>query len=260
MASKILVAFFVGATLCAGGFAWYTRHDADQRIADANAADEKCEGSLAACTKARDEEKDASASAADALDASRAELAELRQQREESEKRLAAYKSLTEKFKKMIDSGKLQVVLRHGRMVVKLPAGILFASGSAELSKEGKEALREVAGVLKQVPDRRLMVAGHTDNVPVVQPSPFKNNLELSTARALTVADQLVQSGLPATRLVAAGYAEHEPVRENSSEAGRHENRRIEIVLLPNVTELPPDVVDASAPAAADAGDAGKAK
>jgi chemotaxis protein MotB len=196
---------------------------------------------------------------AEHLDASRGELAELRAQHEEAEKRVAALKSLTDKFRKMIDSGKLQVVLRHGRMVVKLPAGILFASGSADVSKEGKDALREVAAVLKQVPDRRLMVAGHTDNVPVVQPSPFKNNLELSTARALTVAEQLIASGLPPGRLVAAGYAEHEPVRENSTEPGRHENRRIEIVLLPNVTELPMDLVDAGA-RDADAGDAATKK
>jgi chemotaxis protein MotB len=97
------------------------------------------------------------------------------------------------------------------------------------------------------------MVAGHTDNFPLIQPSPFKNNLELSTSRALTVAEQLVASGIPSARLVAAGYAEHEPVRENTTEAGRHENRRIEIVLLPNVSELPLDILDAAAPT-----DAGK--
>jgi chemotaxis protein MotB len=67
------------------------------------------------------------------------------------------------------------------------------------------------------------------------------------------VADQLVASGLPAARLVAAGYAEHEPVRENTTEAGRHENRRIEIVLLPNVTELPIDLDAGVRDAAADA-------
>jgi chemotaxis protein MotB len=96
------------------------------------------------------------------------------------------------------------------------------------------------------------MVAGHTDNVPVTPPSPFKNNLELSTARALTVATQLVSAGMNASRLVAAGYSEFEPVRENTTEAGRQENRRIEIVLLPNIAELPPTpgLEDAGAPAA----------
>ncbi len=256
---RIVTGFLGGAAVAAGAYAWHVRTDADRRIHDVTSAEHGCQDSLAACTKEHAAEKDARESAAEALDASRGELAELRAQHEEAEKRVAALKSLTEKFRKMIDSGKLQVVLRHGRMVVKLPAGILFASGSADVSKEGKDALREVAAVLKQVPDRRLMVAGHTDNVPVVQPSAFKNNLELSTARALTVAEQLIASGLPPGRLVAAGYAEHEPVRENSTEPGRHENRRIEIVLLPNVTELPMDLVDAGAKDA-DTGDAGTKK
>jgi chemotaxis protein MotB len=149
----------------------------------------------------------------------------------------------------MIDSGKLQVTLKHGRMVVKLPAGVLFASGSAELSKEGQTALSEVASILKQLHDRRFMVAGHTDNVPVGPPSPFKNNLELSTARALTVVAQLVSAGMNPARLVAAGYADHEPEHPNATEAGRQENRRIEIVLLPNLAELPPvPELDAGAP------------
>lgn len=235
------VAVVFGAT--AGGYA-YTRESAARRaLDDARTKTTACETQLGECTTTRDQERTgkerATAEAAASLSASRAELDELRAEHAESEKRLAAFKALTEKFRKMIDSGRLQVELRHGRMVVKLPAGVLFASGSAELSKDGKDALRDVATILKQVNDRRFMVAGHTDNVPVVPPSPFKNNLELSTSRALTVAEHLVASGMTPARLVAAGYGEHEPVRENGSEAGRRVNRRIEIVLLPHVTELP---------------------
>lgn len=241
---RIFTGFLLGGAAAAGAYAYYVRADATRRVEEISAAEHTCQASLGECKNAREGDQDAQASMLDQLDASRAELAELRTQREEAEKRVAALKSLTDKFRKMIDSGKLTVILRHGRMVVKLPAGILFESGKAEISKEGKDALREVAQVLKQVADRRLMVAGHTDNFPLMQPSPFKNNLELSTERALVVAEQLIASGLPAARLVAAGYAEHEPVRENTTEAGRHENRRIEIVLLPNVTELPADILD----------------
>jgi chemotaxis protein MotB len=242
---RIFTGFCLGGAVAAGAYAYFVRADATKRVQEISASEHTCQDSLSECKKAREGVEDAQASVLDQLDASRGELAELRAQREEAEKRVAALKSLTDKFRKMIDSGKLQVVLRHGRMVVKLPAGVLFESGKAEISKEGKDALREVAQVLRQVPDRRLMVAGHTDNFPLVGTSPFKSNLELSTERALTVAQQLIASGIPAARLVAAGYAEHEPVRENSSEAGRHENRRIEIILLPNVTELPFDVSDA---------------
>jgi chemotaxis protein MotB len=122
-------------------------------------------------------------------------------------------------------------------MIVKLPAEILFASGSAQLSEAGHAPLKELAGVLKQFPDRRFMVAGHTDNVPI-GPSNFKSNWELSTARAVTVTEFLASSGVNPSRLTAAGYSEYDPIRPNATEAGRSENRRIEIVLLPNVNEI----------------------
>jgi chemotaxis protein MotB len=179
------------------------------------------------------------------LEASQSELDALRAQRAETDKRLEALKALTDKFRKMIDSGQLQVILRHGRMVVKLPAGVLFASGSADVSKDGKAALVEVAAILKQMPDRRFMVAGHTDNVPVPPTSQFKNNLQLSTSRALNVTEQLIASGMNPAHVSASGYSEYEPVRENTTDAGRQENRRIEIVLLPNLEELPPSPGDA---------------
>jgi chemotaxis protein MotB len=247
------------AAVGAGGAAWKMRTDDQQRINEQHAVADTCTKQLASCNGERATGEKAANAAAASLNASRAELDELRVEHAEAEKRLAAFKALTEQFRKMIDSGKLQIVLRHGRMVVKLPAGVLFASGSAELSKEGKDALREVAAILRKVVDRRFMVAGHTDNMPLMPqpavaggPAPFKNNLELSTARALTVAQQLTASGMSPTRLIAAGYSEYEPVRENSTEAGRQENRRIEIVLMPNVTEVP-DLLgrsDAGAPEA----------
>lgn len=229
----------MAAGTAAGGYGYYEKKQADALRAHGNT----CDAQLGECRTARDAEREATekaiAEGAATLDASRNELEELRVEHAEAEKRLEAFRSLTERFRKMIDSGKLQVILRNGRMVVKLPAGVLFDSGSAELSKEGKDALREVALILRQMRDRRFMVAGHTDNVPIGTPSAFKNNLDLSTSRALVVAQHLVASGMSASRLVAAGYGEHEPVQRNNSEQGRHENRRIEIVLLPNVIELP---------------------
>ncbi|MEO8873983.1 MAG: OmpA family protein [Polyangiaceae bacterium] len=188
------------------------------------------------------------------LVATQAELDEVRHQKEDADARLAVFKSITEKFRKMIDAGKLKVEMRHGRMVVKLPAGVLFPSGRADLSKDGQNALTDVAHILKQFPDRRFEVAGHTDNVPVGPPSPFKNNLELSTARALTVASYLLGVGMNPAKLSAAAYSEYQPIASNAHEAGRQENRRIEIVLLPNLSELPPSPDDA------DAGAGGNAK
>ncbi len=138
--------------------------------------------------------------------------------------------------------------MRHGRMVVKLPASVLFPSGSAELSKDGFGAVAAVAHILRQFPDRQFEVAGHTDAIAVSPTSPFKTNLELSAARAVTVAQALEKGGMNAAHLSAAGYAEFQPVASNRSEAGRQENRRIEIVLVPNLAELSALDSDAGAP------------
>jgi chemotaxis protein MotB len=172
------------------------------------------------------------------MSATQKELEELRKRNAEAEKRLAAFKALTARFQKMIDSGKLKVGFRNGLMIVKLPAGILFASGKADLSKEGEVALTEVAGVLAELKDRRYLITGHTDNVPLSR-GRFKDNWELSLARAMVVARWLMTKGLPPTQIAAAGYAEFDPVKENTTEEGKQENRRIEIVLMPNIEELP---------------------
>jgi chemotaxis protein MotB len=263
-AFALVVALGVGALAAHVYNVKVPRAQLERSSADTNAKLADCAKQRDEAAQARDANQRSAAESAQMLEASRTELDELRHEKEDTEKRLAVFKSITEKFRKMIDSGKLQVVIRHGRMIVKLAASVLFPSGSADLSKGGQTALTEVAHILKQVPDRRFEVAGHTDNVPVGPPSPFKSNLELSTARALTVANFLIGAGMSASRLSAAGYAEFQPVASNGREAGRQENRRIEIVLLPNLSELPampgdaPDAgapaPTASVPAAADAG------
>jgi chemotaxis protein MotB len=170
--------------------------------------------------------------------ASEAELAELRRQKDAAEKRIAAYKALQDKFRALVDTGKLQVVFRNGQMTLKLPSGILFPSGSADLSKEGQTALADVVNVLMQFKDRRFMVAGHTDNQPI-KTHEFPNNWYLSTARANSVVQFMIKQGFPAKSLGAAGYGEFDPVASNDSEQTREQNRRIEIILVPNLEELP---------------------
>jgi chemotaxis protein MotB len=171
-------------------------------------------------------------------EATEKELAELRRQKEAAEKRIAAYKVLQDKFRALVDTGKLQVVFRNGQMTLKLPSGILFPSGSADLSKDGQTALAEVVKVLMQFKDRRFMVAGHTDDKPI-KTAQFKNNWYLSTARANSVVQFMIKQGFPARSLGATGYGEFDPVAKNDSEASREQNRRIEIILVPNLEELP---------------------
>jgi chemotaxis protein MotB len=187
-------------------------------------------------------EREASARAAKLaadMQATEAELLELRKQREAAEKRLAAFRELTEKFRSLVDTGKLKVSFRSGQMVLELPSGVLFSSGQAKLSKGGEAALQEILDVLNEFKDRRFLIAGHTDNIPV-KSRKFKNNWLLSTARAVSVVTYMTdKSGFAAANLAAAGYGEFAPVADNSTEDGRAKNRRIEIILVPDLSELP---------------------
>jgi chemotaxis protein MotB len=173
------------------------------------------------------------------LSATLEELTALRAQRVEAEKRLEAVAKIQAQFAKMIDTGELKVTARRGGLVVELPAEVLFRSGSAELSEKGQLSVLEVGFILKQLPDRHFLVVGHTDNVPLKNTA-FTDNWELSTARALTVTHVLVKAGMKPESLLAAGAGEHDPVQSNASAAGRQRNRRIEIQLMPAITELPP--------------------
>ncbi len=167
---------------------------------------------------------------------------DLKVQSREQAALLAEFKGLTGKFQRMIDSGKLDVVFRRGKMVVKLPESILFPSGSADLSNDGKSAIAEVAAILRQMGGRRFTVAGHTDNIPVGS-GKFDNNWELSAQRAVKVTELLIDKGVPAPNLVAAGYGPYDPIASNSTGTGRQRNRRIEIILEPNLRPLPGDAL-----------------
>ncbi len=166
-------------------------------------------------------------------------LAELRKRKEETEARVAEFKTLLDKFKTLIDAGKLKVRMREGRMVVELATDILFPSGSANLSKEGKAAIVEVSGLLQGIGGRKFQIEGHTDNVPLSGKGGWKTNWELASARALTVLHTMTEAGLPAERISAASYGDSMPAVPNDSPANKAANRRIEIVLVPDLSSLP---------------------
>ena len=176
------------------------------------------------------------------LSASVEELATLRAQRAEAEKRLAAMADIQKQFAEMIGAGQLAVTARRGSLVLSLPSEVLFASGSADVSEKGTFAVIEIGIILKKLDDRRFMVLGHTDDVPL-KGSTYKDNWELSTARALNVTRTLVKAGMDPRNLVPAGVGEHDPLGKD-----RAKNRRIEIVLLPAISELPPLPELAAAP------------
>ncbi len=175
---------------------------------------------------------------ADDLAATKEREARLRREQEAQRARMAKYRKVIEKFQKLVSSGKLKIRIVRGRMVVEMASNILFPSGKAKLHELGEDALGELAGILRTIHDRDFQVAGHTDNVPM-RSGRFRSNWELSTARSVTVVKFLQEAGVNPQRLSASGYAEYQPAASNDTEEGKAENRRIEIVLMPNLDELP---------------------
>jgi chemotaxis protein MotB len=119
---------------------------------------------------------------------------------------------------------------------------VLFAQGQAEIGSQGEEQLAKLAITLTDIAQKIpgdinwiLQVDGHTDNVPI-RAGRYADNWDLSTERALSVVRYLNQQGLPASRLAAAGYGEHQPLDASDSDNARRKNRRIEIKITQRVT------------------------
>ncbi len=167
------------------------------------------------------------------------ELAAAQAREQANEARLASLRRMAMAFREMVAAGQLRVRIVRGNMVVELPDGVLFDSGRAELREAANTTLEGVAQVLGTVPNRNFLVAGHTDNIPVGRRSRYESNWELSAARGVAVVRFLAEHGMSADRLAAAGYADTQPVASNSTDEGRAQNRRIEIIVLPNMDELP---------------------
>jgi chemotaxis protein MotB len=157
------------------------------------------------------------------------------------------FELLRAKLQKLTELG-LKVEIRRNRMVIRLPGDVLFASGDDKLSKEGDKVVDAVAEVIrndKQLSGRYFQVAGHTDNKPL-KGGRFGDNWGLSAMRARQVLLYLVApvgtkeggGGLSQDRLHAAGYGDTDPVAKNDADDGRKQNRRVELVLMPDVEEM----------------------
>lgn len=157
------------------------------------------------------------------------------------------FELLQTKLQKLTQLG-LKVEVRNNRMLIQLPGDVLFDSGADKLKAEGQKILMQVAEVIRTDADlskRRFQVAGHTDAKPLVG-GQFKDNWGLSTMRARSVLILLtskpdkdgIGGGLSPANWSAAGYADTDPVADNASEEGRKKNRRVELVVQPDVEEM----------------------
>lgn len=179
------------------------------------------------------------------LEEMQAALAEYKKRAEALEKIKARYEELRSKLKKLTDLG-LKVEIRHNRMVIRLPGDVLYESGSDKLRDEGKKVISAVAEVIRKdatLRRRFFQIAGHTDNIPL-KGGKFMDNWGLSAMRARAVLIFLTEppekggGGLDVKMLHAAGYGDTDPVASNEAPDGRTQNRRVELVLIPDMEEM----------------------
>jgi chemotaxis protein MotB len=146
---------------------------------------------------------------------------------------------LEEKLGAEINDKQIKLQMMEKGLVITVVGDLLFDSGKAKIRPEAFGLLTKVSAILKDnMAQFNVGIEGHTDNVPIKQ-SGWKSNWELSTARALSVLHYLANDqGIQPERLSAIGYGEYRPLASSVTLDGRKQNRRVEIVILPNITKV----------------------
>jgi chemotaxis protein MotB len=140
-----------------------------------------------------------------------------------------AQRGLVRALRPEIEKGDITVDLNSERLMINLASSYLFGSGQDELKPAGADALKHVGAVLKDFPEYKVAVDGHTDNVPIqgALQKRFPTNKELSQSRAASAAMALTKGGL--RTVMTHGYADTRPVESNMTASGRAKNRRVEV-------------------------------
>ncbi len=142
-----------------------------------------------------------------------------------------------------ISSGEVEIETRGRKIIVRIKERGSFVSGSADLASEYREVLRNVGNVLVKQPGA-ISIQGHTDNFPI-NTSRFRSNWDLSSARASSVAMELLSSGrLSPARMAVTGLADTRPLVPNDSSENRALNRRVELVIQQGLGEVEQADVD----------------
>ena len=163
---------------------------------------------------------------------------------EQEVNRLSGLKAELENKLKGIEGVSLSMEERG--LVITFLDEILFDSGKEKIRSEAFPALDKVASVItSKAADLNVGIEGHTDNEPIKY-SGWKTNWELSTARSTSVLHYLLEKGVLPEKLAAIGYGEYRPVDSNDTPEGRRKNRRVEIVILPELKKVPTGTKGAS--------------
>ncbi|HDI83031.1 MAG TPA: hypothetical protein ENF18_04485 [candidate division WOR-3 bacterium] len=161
------------------------------------------------------------------------ELGRLKEMVKQTEKKDTTAIPIKEEFKELLEG--IDITGTDEQLKIILPGKKLFPPGSVEISKEGKELLRQLGNILKRLKNRRILIEGHTDNSRIsgTLKKKYPTNWELSAARAVKVVRFLIEEvGIDPKRVAAIAYGEYHPIADNSTSEGRAKNRRIVVTLL----------------------------
>jgi chemotaxis protein MotB len=143
----------------------------------------------------------------------------------------ALRRELEQALAKEIGQGEISIRDSSQGLVISLQEIGFFESGSADMKAKSQSAISNIAALLSQR-QYSIRIEGHTDNIPIHNLQ-FHSNWELSTARAIEMVQQLITRYQFAPELLsAAGYAQYHPVASNETEAGRAQNRRVDIIIV----------------------------
>jgi chemotaxis protein MotB len=136
----------------------------------------------------------------------------------------------------VLKTNDLRLTIDRRGLVLSIPEAGAFPAGSAEISAGANNVIGRISNALARLPNA-VRIEGHTDGTPI-HTARFASNWELSTARATSVVEYLIErGGIAPARLSAAGYAEFHPVADNQDAATRFRNRRVDIIILNNATQ-----------------------
>ncbi len=162
-----------------------------------------------------------------------AKLTRIRELEAVAARQKAVFDQLTKALDALVKSGKLTVSIVRGQFTVQMSEKILFDSGRYAIKPEAEETLTDLTNILRSVANRRFQVVGHTDT-----DGSADFNWKLSSNRSRAVTTYMIEQGMPPERLTFAGAGEYQPNVPNDSPEQKAQNRRIEIVLVPDLEEL----------------------
>jgi len=173
------------------------------------------------------------------LDARSARVTELETIINKKDSIVSALKQSISKALIGLEGEGLTVVQKNGKVYISLEEDLLFASGKYEVNSGGVSALSKLSTALASQKDLEILVEGHTDSIPLSGRGLVKDNWDLSVMRATNVVKVLLKNpSLDPLQLTAAGRAEFVPIATNKTKEGRSANRRIEMILSPNLDDL----------------------